>query len=305
MTIEQIETFLSVINTGSISAAAEALYVTQSTVSSRLQALEKELGQPLLIRAKGQHHIGLTAYGKAFIPLAGQWTALWKHTQNLKQTDNVANLTIASIDSVNNCTFVSFFNHLIDSRPLLRLHVHTFHSNEIHGLVQNRQADIGFVFTQINYPDLVSKPVYRELMYLVCHRDSPYHDGMSCDELPAEQEIYLRWGDDYQRWHDRHWSPDRYALLTVNTGSTLQRFLSRPGRWAIAPMSVISQMRHNSSIIHYSLKEAPPPRICYQVTSRYPSPGQEEVIRAFEKDLALFIRDNETICTFEDWMLQT
>ena len=58
--------------------------MTQSTVSSRIQALEKELDAQLLIRAKGKHTVELTSYGEAFVPIASQWTSLWKHTQSLK-----------------------------------------------------------------------------------------------------------------------------------------------------------------------------------------------------------------------------
>ena len=53
MTYEQIETFLTAVTYGSISAAAKYLYVSQSTISSRIQQLESELGVQLLIRQKG------------------------------------------------------------------------------------------------------------------------------------------------------------------------------------------------------------------------------------------------------------
>ena len=43
-----------------------------------------------------------------------------------------------------------------------------------HTLVESRAADVGFVFSRISYPNLVSRPVYRELMYLICHKDSGY-----------------------------------------------------------------------------------------------------------------------------------
>ena len=62
MTYEQIETFLTVVTCGNITAAANELFVTQSTVSSRIQSLENELGAPLLIRAKGHHSVELTVY---------------------------------------------------------------------------------------------------------------------------------------------------------------------------------------------------------------------------------------------------
>ena len=108
MTYEQIETFLTVVTCGNITAAANELFVTQSTVSSRIQSLENELGAPLLIRAKGHHSVELTGYGQAFIPIASQWTSLWKHTQSIKSAEDISVLTIASSAAVNIGMQVSF-----------------------------------------------------------------------------------------------------------------------------------------------------------------------------------------------------
>ena len=170
--------------------------------------------------------------------------------------------------------------------------------------MQNRIADLGFVFSRVNYPSIISRPVYRELMYLICRRDGPYHENMDCSELAAEDEVFLRWGQDYQQWHDRYWSPDRQATVTVNTGSTLQQFLNRPERWAIAPMSIIHQMSHKSDLTYYKLKTPPPPRICYEIRNRYPTLGQQKAIDVFHQELEEYIDRNPDICTFEDWMLR-
>ncbi len=303
VTIEQIETFQAVVSSRNITSAANTMFITQSTVSSRIQALEKELGKQLFIRSKGQHVVELTNYGKAFIPIANQWKALWRDTRQLTDAAEVSTLTVASIDSVNNCTFVPFFNQFTDTHTQIKLSIQTFHSNEIHGLIQNRLADIGFVFSRIQYPDVISKPIYRELMYLVCHRCSDYGDDISCEELNAENEIYLRWGSDYQIWHEQHWNPQIRPVVTVNTGSTLQRFLNKPNRWAIAPMSVVHQMQYNSDIVHYRLKEAPPPRICYSLMNRFQTAKQTAAIDIFNKELSIFVQKDSDICTFEKWML--
>lgn len=303
MNYEQIETFLTVVTRGSISAAAKELFVTQSTVSTRIKSLEEELGAPLLIRAKGHHTVELTSYGSAFIPMASQWTALWKHTQNLRDAENKTTLTIASIDSVNNFALVPLFRQHIERYPDICLSIRTHHSNEIHGLVQSRLADIGFVFSRANVPNIISRPVYRELMYLICHKDSPYHENTACEELDPEQEVYLRWGQDYQQWHDRHWPGDRYPAITVNTGSTIRHFINSPGRWAIAPMSVIHQIQDHEDIVYYSLKESPPPRICYEITNRHTTLGHQNALDIFRKELNEFIRQDPDICVFEQWML--
>ena len=301
---DHVETFLTVITYGSITAAAERLFVSQSTVSARIQQLEEELGASLLIRQKGHRNVELTAFGNAFVPLAGQWASLWKDAQNLKSMTDIRTLTIASIDSVSNYTFVPLFRKIIRTHPRLKLNVRTHHSNEIHSLVESRAADIGYVFSSTNYPDIVSRPVYRERMYLVCHRDSPYGNDIDCKELDPSREVFLPWGQDYLQWHDSHWSPEHYAAISVNTGSTLHRYLDEPGRWAIAPMSVIHEMRHDSNIVFYTLKEPPAPRICYELTNRYQNAYHREVIDIFRAELDAFITQDDDICSFEPWMLE-
>ena len=304
MTYDHIETFLSVVAHGTISSAANHIHVSQSTVSTRIQQLEEELGAPLLLRRKGVRTIELTPYGTAFISIASQWASLWKDTQNLKTLSNIQTLTIASVDAINSYTFVPLFNRLIERYPNVRLFINTHHSDEIHGLVESRMADVGFVFSRTNYPDIVSRPVFRELMYLICHKDSPYHNEMPCEELRPEEEVYLRWGQDFQEWHDLHWYPERYSLITVNTGSMLQHYLDRPGRWAVAPMSVVHAVSHKTDLTYYTLREPPTPRICYMLTNRYPNERRRAFIQVFEQELETFIAGSGDICSFESWMLK-
>lgn len=303
MTYDHIETFLAVVSYHNITAASEFLHVSQSTVSSRIQQLENELGAQLLLRQKGHHNVELTSFGNHFLPMATQWSALWKETMGIRQKSAIQKLTIASIDSVNNCTLVPLFNRLIAQQPNLKLTINTHHSNEIHKLVERRAADIGFVFSSTNYPDIISRPIYRELMYLICHKDSPYGNGISCKELDPSKEVHLRWGSDYQRWHDRHWSPEDYPVITVNTGSNLQRYLSVAGRWSIAPKSVVQEMSDNGDMVFYTLQEPPAPRICYELVSRYPSEKKKAAIEQFNEELEAYLEEDEDICVFESWML--
>ena len=52
MNLNELRTFLEVIETGSLVAASQRLNVTQSTVTARISALEEEVGQKLLHRYK-------------------------------------------------------------------------------------------------------------------------------------------------------------------------------------------------------------------------------------------------------------
>ena len=141
-------------------------------------------------------------------------------------------------------------------------------------------------------------------MYLVCRKDSPYHDGIDPSELRPEDEVYLQWGLDFQQWHNRYFPPDRYPLVSVNTGSMLQHYIDAPMRWAVAPMSVVRAIAHRESLTYCTLSDPPAPRICCMLTNRYPNSRRLEAIETFKAELEEFIAGNQDICAFEEWMLE-
>lgn len=63
MNLESLESFLEIYEQGSLSKAAELLYLTQPALSSRLAALEEELGVSLIERKKGVRGISFTKDG--------------------------------------------------------------------------------------------------------------------------------------------------------------------------------------------------------------------------------------------------
>jgi DNA-binding transcriptional LysR family regulator len=89
-----LQTFLTIVETGSLIRASERLHVTQSTVSARLQTLEDDLGQVLLNRQKSGTK--LTPAGTKLLRYAEIMTGLWRqvrHETSLpKDTKTVCNL---------------------------------------------------------------------------------------------------------------------------------------------------------------------------------------------------------------------
>jgi DNA-binding transcriptional LysR family regulator len=68
ITVTQLNTFLAVIRGGSVTAAADALMVTQPSVSSAIAALRRELSCELFERSG--RGVRLTDAGRAFVPYA-------------------------------------------------------------------------------------------------------------------------------------------------------------------------------------------------------------------------------------------
>lgn len=75
MNIDELRTFLEVVETGSLVAAAKRLNVTPSTVTARINGLEEEIGQKLLHRNKSG--ADLTSPGFKFRRYAELMVQLW------------------------------------------------------------------------------------------------------------------------------------------------------------------------------------------------------------------------------------
>lgn len=74
---KQLRAFVSIVKLGTLTRAAEALFVSQPTVSLQLQALERELGVPLLERRR--RRINLTDAGEALYELARPLIEGWEN----------------------------------------------------------------------------------------------------------------------------------------------------------------------------------------------------------------------------------
>lgn len=68
MNIQQLRTFVTVVDEGSFSAASRLLSISQPAVTMQIQALESELGTSLLERR--YRRVDLTEAGKALLPVA-------------------------------------------------------------------------------------------------------------------------------------------------------------------------------------------------------------------------------------------
>src|SRR4029077_18626812 len=97
----QVEGFLEVARRGSVRRAAEALYITQPTLTARLHSLERELGTRLFLRTP--RGMRLTDAGRAWVPYAERaMRALLDGRDALEQvmTASAGHLMIASAPAV-------------------------------------------------------------------------------------------------------------------------------------------------------------------------------------------------------------
>jgi DNA-binding transcriptional LysR family regulator len=187
----QVEGFLEVARRGSVSRAAEALFITQPTLTARLHGLERELGTPLFLRTP--HGMRLTDAGRAWIPFAERaLRALVDGRDALEQvmTASAGHLMIAAAPAVSTYVLPELLERFVASHPRVEVSVRTGHSEDVVELVLRDEVQLG-LGRSIRHPDLELRPFHTEELVLVCAPDHPFtkrHD-VPMSEVAAEKLI--------------------------------------------------------------------------------------------------------------------
>ena len=183
MTFLEIEAFLKITETGSFSAAAEALYVTQPALGRRIRAMEEELGYPLFVRGKGLRKVELTRQGHAFIGIAHRWQALWNETREAALLAPSRNFYVASVGSLLAFMLPTVFRTFMKENPECSLHVSTLHSSEAYSYVGNRSVDIAFITDPIYSSSVGTHILFKEKLCLVAGKELVIEGGpyVLCD----------------------------------------------------------------------------------------------------------------------------
>jgi len=290
MDFHDLSTFLTIVETESISLAAEKLFLSQSTISHRLKNLETELGVPLILRNKGIRAVALTPQGLEFLPLAKQMLSLQAEMQELKKKTITTRLHIGAVDHINTFVFPELYRHFYRSNPNVHLHVNTYHSAEIHQLLEDHQIDIGFVFSEMHYPQLVSRKLYSIPMCLISPQNSPYESEVHPSELDRSKEIYIIWAADYRVWHDTWWNPRQPPCIQVNTGPLILHFFENEQNWAIVPISVARAFQVTMPNIRISkILGNPPMQNCFELRHINSVVSHMEAIEQFDRSMDLYL----------------
>lgn len=267
-----LEAFLAVARVLSVSLAAKQLNLAQSTVSKRLKDLETELGTTLIERGQGSKAIRLTPAGEAFLDIAERWKVLWNQAQRLKMENPRLALSIGTLDSINYALFPPLYRLLCRHRPKLRLKVITSHSPDLYDLVERRQVDVAFTLLERSYPTIRVGKCYSEPMVVLrpgtAQQAAP--GIVHPHELNSDNELFLVSSPSYKIWHDQWWNPLNSNCIQLDSAQLIFSFLHSEEQWAIVPLSVAKRAESRGSFRIFTLSAAPPERVYYKITHKYP-----------------------------------
>ncbi|PAE07579.1 hypothetical protein CHI12_10560, partial [Terribacillus saccharophilus] len=199
MNYKLLETFAILAKTRNVTKTAEKLYLSQSTVSYRLKALEDELGVILVERDRGFKEIQLTDHGEEFMKIAIDWENINEKIKYFSTGSFRKTLTIGVVDSVNNYLFSEVYKNILQNQTNIQLTVKTQHTTEIYEQVSNRIIDVGFVLHDNPMPQIKTHEILKEEMVLVT-RNTFTSLQIEPFQLDPNNQIFLNWGDQYMKW---------------------------------------------------------------------------------------------------------
>ncbi len=159
--------FLEVARRGNVSRAAEAIYVSQPTLTARLHALESELGEKLFVRTR--QGMRLTDAGRAFLPYAERATQAVKEGREAIAELNSASaghLVIASAPAVSTYLLPPILERFSAAHPRVEVAVRTGHSEEVLQMVLKSEVQLG-LGRELRHHDIDLIPFYEEELGLM------------------------------------------------------------------------------------------------------------------------------------------
>jgi len=199
MDIGQIEAFLQVAANRSFSRAAEALQLTQPSVTARIQTLERDLGEPLFER--NGRGVSLTEVGTAFLPHAQRVLKALHDgrdaVQSLRQLE-LGTLRLGAAPTISTYVLPDLLMDFRSRYPRLEVSLRTEHSELIVQMVLSDEVQVGLERT-ISHADVVTVPLYRDEVVLVASPGHPVGQKavVSIEEVGRRRLIMFSRGSSY------------------------------------------------------------------------------------------------------------
>ena len=199
MDLGQVEAFVQVAHHRSFSKAADALFLTQPSVTARIQSLERDLGEALFER--NGRGVRLTEMGAAFLPYARR--ALKALQEGRDAINGMRNLDIGTLKLGSALTVSTYVLPKILKRycslyPGVEVSVHTGRSEQVLQMVLNDDVHCALERT-VQHPEIVTVPLYEDDLVLVCAPEHRFaHTGAATlEEVGREPLILFDKGSSY------------------------------------------------------------------------------------------------------------
>ena len=274
MDIELARTFLAVVETGSFVDAASRVYVTQSTVSMRIKALEEQIGKTLFERSKAG--ATLTPAGAQFQKHALALVRVWEQARlDIALPPGYQSaLTVGSQYSLWDGFLLDWLALIREKAPSIAIRTLAGFSNTLMQRLVEGTLDIGVMYTPQSRPGFEVEMLFEEELILVSsERRSPRGLG--------KNYIYIDWGPEFQADHSLNYPDLSTPGVYMELGSLGMDYILKNSASGYLPRRLAQPHLDGGEL--KAVKNAPV--FHYPAYVVFPSDGEQEVVNLTVKTM--------------------
>lgn len=273
MDIVLARTFLEVVATGSFVVASERLYVTQTAVSSRIRALEDQLGRRLFIRNKAGAR--LTPAGEQFRRFATTLVQVWERARQQVALP-AGRAEIVGVGGELSLWSPLVANWLVWMRkncPDVALRADIDLPDRLLDRLQDGSLDLAVVYGPPMRPDLVTELLSEEKLVMV----TTAPDG----RLEPESYVHVDWGTRFKTNIETAFPDLMTPSVSVSLGPLALSYLLAVGGSGYFRQSAVQQLIADQRL--RPVKDAP--EFSYSIHAVYSRRSEGDVLERVRQGL--------------------
>lgn len=216
MTIRHLKIFITVAETGSMSAAANRLYLTQPTVSQAIRDLEEHYHVQLFERLHKK--LFITEEGQQLLNLALMTVGNFDNLElSMQRFQERIHLRIGSSLTVGTCLMSRVISDLEADYPGMDIYSFVSNTAEIEQKLLRRELDVAVVEGIIESPELTSIPIVEDSLVLVCGKNHDFYqkDTVLASELEGRKFAIREKGSGTRKLFEQYLSSHNIHIQTV------------------------------------------------------------------------------------------
>ena len=263
LNLRQLEIFSAVVDAGSFTAAAEKLYLAQSTVSDNVRALEELLHLKLFHR-ESKRRLTLTLEGKRVYRYAqdilGRCSALLLDVA----VDSALELTLGASTVPAQSLLPGYMARFARENPACRCTLLCGDSAAVQQMLLNGDIHLGFVGSADDRQDLIYEPIAEDRLVLITPNTPRFAalktQGVLGRELFREPFLFRERGSGTQKVI--------HTVAYVSDPTVLQRLVAEGTGVSILSALAVQEAVAAGQLLQFELDETPVRRSIYMARRR-------------------------------------
>ena len=187
--LRQLEIFVAISRTESVSRASEALSLSQSATSTALSELERQFDLQLFDRVGKSLRINET--GQQLLPRAVELLDRAKEIENLLQGHaGFGHMRIGATLTVGNYLATILVARFLQEHPESRIQLKVHNTSTIVQQIANHELDLGLIEGDCNHPDIEVQPWIADELVVF---SAPDHPLASQRKVSLERLLQVDW----------------------------------------------------------------------------------------------------------------